>query len=57
MVGGGSLLRGLDRLLAEETGMPVTLTDDPLNSVVLGTGRALEELATLRKVLVTSKKF
>ena len=57
MAGGGSLLRGLDRLLAEETGMPVTLTDDPLNSVVLGTGRALEELATLRKVLVTSKKF
>ena len=40
MVGGGSLLRGLDRLLAEETGMPVTLRDDPLNSMVLGTGRA-----------------
>ena len=56
MAGGGSLLRGLDRLLAEETGMPVTLTDDPLNSVVLGTGRALEELATLRKVLIMSKK-
>jgi rod shape-determining protein MreB len=55
MAGGGSLLRGLDRLLAEETGMPVTLTDDPLSSVVLGIGRALEELATLRKVLITSK--
>jgi rod shape-determining protein MreB len=56
MAGGGSLLRGLDRLLAEETGMPVTLTDDPLSSVVLGTGRALEEIETLKKVLITSKK-
>ncbi len=56
MAGGGSLLRGLDRLLAEETGMPVTLTDDPLGSVVLGTGRVLEELETLKKVLITSKK-
>ncbi len=56
MAGGGSLLRGLDRLLIEETGMPVTLTDDPLSSVVLGTGRALEEIETLRKVLITIKK-
>ena len=56
MAGGGSLLRGLDRLLAEETGMPVTLTDDPLGSVALGTGRALEELETLKKVLIARKK-
>jgi len=56
MAGGGSLLRGLDRLLAEETGMPVTLADDPLGSVVLGTGKVLEELETLKKVLITSKK-
>jgi rod shape-determining protein MreB len=46
----------MDRLLAEETGMPVSLTDDPLAAVVLGTGRALEELETLKKVLVTSKR-
>jgi rod shape-determining protein MreB len=57
MAGGGSLLRGLDRLLSEETGMPVTLTDDPLSAVVLGTGKALEEIETLKKVLITSKKL
>jgi rod shape-determining protein MreB len=54
--GGGALLRGMDRLLAEETGMPVTLTDDPLSDVALGTGRALEEIETLRKILITPKK-
>jgi rod shape-determining protein MreB len=57
MAGGGSLLRGLDRLLGEETGMPVMLTDDPLSAVVLGTGKALEEIETLKKVLITSKKM
>ncbi|MDR5684108.1 MAG: rod shape-determining protein [Armatimonadota bacterium] len=57
LAGGGALLRGIDRLLAEETGMPVTLTDDPLSAVVLGTGRALEEIDVLKKVLVTAKKL
>ncbi len=56
MAGGGSLLRGIDRLLAEETGMPVSLTDDPLAAVVMGTGRALEELDTLKKVMISSKR-
>ena len=50
-------LRGLDRLLGEETGMPVTLADDPLSSVALGTGKALEEIETLKKVLITGKKL
>ncbi|MDR7481784.1 MAG: rod shape-determining protein [Armatimonadota bacterium] len=56
MAGGGSLLRGMDRLLAEETGMPVTVTEDPLAAVVMGTGRALEEIEVLKKVLITSKR-
>jgi rod shape-determining protein MreB len=57
MAGGGSLLRGMDKLLSEETGMPVMLTEDPLSAVVLGAGKALEEIDTLKKVLITSKKM
>lgn len=56
LVGGGALLRGLDKLLSKETGIPVFLTDDPLSAVALGTGRVLEELDELKKVLVTTKK-
>ncbi|MDP2857108.1 MAG: rod shape-determining protein, partial [Bacillota bacterium] len=56
MTGGGSLLRGIDRLVSEQTGMPVTITEEPLLGVVRGTGKALEELGTLRKILVASKK-
>jgi len=56
LAGGGALLRGMDRLLAEETGMPVTVTDDPLAAVVMGTGRAVEEIEVLKKVLVASKR-
>jgi rod shape-determining protein MreB len=57
LTGGGALLRGLDLLLSEEIGMPVTLTEDPLSSVALGTGKALGELESLRRVLVTSRKM
>jgi len=56
LTGGGALLRGMDRLLSEETGMPVSITDDPLAAVVMGTGRVLEDLDSLRKVLVASKR-
>ena len=55
LVGGGALLRGLDLLLAEETKMPVRVIADPMTCVVLGTGRALEELGTLRRVVDSSK--
>ena len=57
LVGGGALLRGMDRLLAEETGMPVRLSDDPLSAVALGTGLVLEEMGTIRKVLITRVKL
>lgn len=50
LAGGGALLRGLDRLLAEETGLPVHIAEDPLSAVAEGTGRALQELKFLRAV-------
>jgi rod shape-determining protein MreB len=50
LTGGGSLLRNLDVLLREETGLPVMVSDSPECAVVLGTGRALDELALLREV-------
>lgn len=48
MAGGGSLLRELDRLISQETRLPVVLADDPLRCVVIGTGRYLEELRHLQ---------
>ncbi len=50
--GGGSQLRNLDVLLREETGLPVTITDNPQLAVVRGTGKALDELGLLREVAV-----
>ena len=44
LTGGGALLRGLDRLLQEETGLPVVIAEDPLTCVARGGGRALEML-------------
>ena len=52
LAGGGALLRNLDVLLKEETGLPVTLADDPLTAVVLGAGKALDEIALLKEVAV-----
>jgi len=51
LAGGGALLRGIDRRIERETGIPVHLVDDPLSCVVLGTGKALEEIEVLRKVV------
>ena len=53
LTGGGALLHRLDQVLREATGLPVVVAEDALSCVVLGTGRALEELKRLRNVLTT----
>ncbi len=55
MAGGGSLLRGLDKLISEETGLPVHVADNPMSAVANGTGKALEEIKYLRRVTVPIK--
>lgn len=52
LTGGGALLKNLDLLIRAETGLPVTIGDDPLSAVVLGTGKALDELDSLRGITV-----
>jgi len=52
LTGGGALLRGLDQLLREETSLPITVVDDPLSAVVLGSGKALDSLDILREVAI-----
>ena len=53
LAGGGALLRGIDKLIAEQTGLPVHVADDPLSAVAEGTGMVLHELKFLRKVAST----
>ncbi|MDD4202011.1 MAG: rod shape-determining protein [Candidatus Omnitrophica bacterium] len=55
LAGGGALLRGLDRLISEETGLPVHVADDPLTAVALGTGKSLSEIKYLKRVFVQTK--
>ena len=57
VTGGGSLLHGLDVRLAAETGMPVRRAKNPLYTVVLGSGRCLEEFDVLKAVLVASRRY
>jgi rod shape-determining protein MreB len=53
LTGGGALLSNLDIVLRHATGLPVSIADDPLTCVALGTGRCLEEMKTLRNILIT----
>lgn len=57
LTGGGANLSGLDRLISEETGMPVYIAEEPLDCVVKGAGKVLEEISTLKKVLISPKKL
>jgi rod shape-determining protein MreB len=56
LAGGGALLRGLDTLLREETGLPVHIADDPLSAVAEGTGRVLSEIEVLRSISQNSSR-
>ena len=51
LTGGGALLKNIDKMITKETGLPVVIAEDPLSCVVLGTGKCLEEIDTLRHVL------
>ncbi len=53
LTGGGALLANLDQVLRDETGLPVSLADEPLSCVALGTGKALEQHKKMRHVLST----
>ena len=53
LTGGGALLGNLDFVLRASTGLPVSIADDPLSCVALGTGRCLEEMQTLQNVLIS----
>jgi rod shape-determining protein MreB len=52
MTGGGSLLKNLDKLLQQETSLPIRVAEAPLSTVVLGSGKALEEITILNEVMI-----
>jgi len=51
LTGGGALLKNLDILLREETGLPIVVSEDPLSTVVLGCGKALDNIHILKEVI------
>ncbi len=53
LTGGGALLKNLDRLLREESGLPITIAEDPLSTVVMGSGKALDSIDILKQVVIT----
>ena len=56
LAGGGALIKNLDKLLSIETGMPVYVAEEPLDCVVRGTGKTLEDLENLKTVLINARK-
>ncbi len=56
LAGGGALIQNLDKLLSIETGMPVYIAEEPLDCVVRGTGKTLEDLERLKTVLINSRR-
>ena len=56
LAGGGALLRGLDKLLAEETGLPVHVAEDPLSAVAEGTGKVLQEFEYMKKAAESERR-
>ena len=56
LAGGGALIKNLDKLLSDKTGMPVYITDDPLDCVVKGAGKTLEDLEKLKSILLNARK-
>jgi rod shape-determining protein MreB len=56
ITGGGALLKGLDERLRHETGMPIHLTDRPLDSVAMGSGKCVEEFEALQQVLISEPR-
>jgi len=53
LTGGGALLKNLDKLLMEESGLPITVTEDPLSTVALGSGEAIDSIDILKQVMIT----
>jgi len=53
LTGGGALLKNLDKLLREESGLPITVTEDPLSTVALGCGKVLDSIEILKQVMIT----
>ncbi|MEZ0536104.1 rod shape-determining protein [Caldicellulosiruptoraceae bacterium PP1] len=56
LTGGGALLKGLDKLIKQETGLPVNIAQSPLDCVALGAGKVLEEIETLKKVVISGRR-
>ena len=56
LAGGGALIRNLDKLISEKTGIPVVIAENPLHCVAKGAGKTLEDLEKLKTILVNSRR-